>query len=66
MKAETKSFLKSMAVLIPVGVIVLSVITVALHALNNFYPGAGAALGIVGIISLIGWVAFDIERGRLD
>ena len=66
MKPETKAYLKAMAFLIPVGVIVISVITVALHALNNFCPGAGAALGIVGIISLISWVAFNIERGWLD
>lgn len=66
MKAETKAYLKEMAILVPVAVFVISVITVALYTLERFCPWSGTALGTVLIIALIGGTALALERGWLD
>lgn len=66
MKPETRSFLKLVAVGLPVIVVVITLLTIALSIADAYYPGGGDALGIGLIIALIAGTALAIDRGWLD
>lgn len=66
MKAETKGFLKLVAVGLPAIVVIIAILTFILSIADAYYPGGGNAVGIGLIIAMIAGMVLAIERGWMD